>query len=125
MTISRNVRFRNPPIVKNRYHTIIHCVKVNEYKRLIQEQEELQYFMQEGLFGYLIPAKWLKRWKVFVSYPEDDEDLKSEEIDLFSETSNVDVDKFNNFLGTDSSTIEEELSSEHPGPVDGSRFYEY
>lgn len=40
---------------------------------MMQEMEQIEYFKNEGFFGYLIPAKWLATWKSYVNYTEEED----------------------------------------------------
>jgi hypothetical protein len=50
--------------------------------------------------------------------------MTNEEVDVFSTSSEAELERFNAALGREGTTIDEEMTSEFPGPVDGSMFYE-
>ncbi|CAD8132028.1 unnamed protein product [Paramecium pentaurelia] len=83
-----------------------------QFQLLEKEEKELDYFSQDGLCSYLIPAGWFQKWRLYVK--------NEDPIMLDDPIMSLNVTKLRQLLNLNEDCINEETDV-IPGPIDSSR----
>ncbi|CAD8054281.1 unnamed protein product [Paramecium sonneborni] len=83
-----------------------------QFQLLEKEEKDLDYFYQDGLFSYLIPASWFQKWRLYVK--------NEDPIDVEDPIVSLNVSKLRQLLNLNEDSINEEIEI-NPGPIDSSR----
>ncbi|CAK60583.1 unnamed protein product (macronuclear) [Paramecium tetraurelia] len=83
-----------------------------QFQLLEKEEKDLDYFSQDGLCSYLIPAAWFQKWRLYVK--------NEDPIVIEDPIMGLDVTKLRQLLNLNEDSINEETEV-IPGPIDSSR----